>query len=53
MKIGDEDGEFDESMVSIGSVSKRHHIPKLCATHWSARVSTLSALIALLLRHWV
>ena len=40
-KIGDEDDEFDESMVAIESGSKRHHIPKLCATRWSARVSTL------------
>ena len=26
--------------------SKRHHIPKFCATHWIAGVSTLSALMA-------
>ena len=45
LKIGDEDDEFDESMVVIESDSKRHHIPKFCATRWSARVSTLSALI--------
>ena len=41
----DEDYEFDESMVAIESSSKRHHIPKFCATCWSARASTLSALI--------
>ena len=32
LKIGDEDDEFDESMVAIESRSKRHHIPKFCAT---------------------
>ena len=33
-------------MVAIPSGSKKHHIPKFCAAHWSARASTLSALIA-------
>ena len=46
LKIGDEDDEFDESMVAIESGSKRYHIPKFFTTRWSARVSTLSALIA-------
>ena len=32
--------------MAIESGSKRHHIPKFCATRWSAGVSTLSALIA-------
>ena len=45
LKIGDENDEFDESMMAIESGSKRHHIPKFCATRWSARASTLSALI--------
>ena len=46
MKIGDEDDELGESMVAIEAGSRRHHVPKFCATRWSARVSTLSALIA-------
>ena len=33
-------------MVAVESGSKRHHIPQLCATRWSARVSTLLALVA-------
>ena len=46
LKIGDEDDEPGESMVAIEAGSRRHHVPKFCATHWSARVSTFSALIA-------
>ena len=46
LKIGGEDDEFDESMVAIESGSKRHHIPKFCATCWNESVSTLSSLIA-------
>ena len=46
LKIGDEDDELGESMVAIEAGSRRHHVPKFCATRWSARVSTLSALIA-------
>lgn len=33
-------------MVAIEAGSRRHHLPKFCATRWSARVTTLSALIA-------
>ena len=46
LKIVDEDDEFDKSKVAIESGSKRHHIPKFCATRWIERVSTLLALIA-------
>jgi len=31
--------------VAIEAGSKRHHMPKFCATRWRARVSTLLALI--------
>ena len=37
---------LSESTAEIEAGSRRHHVPKFCATRWSARVSTLSALIA-------
>ena len=33
-------------MTEIEAGSRRYHVPKFCATRWSARVRTLSALIA-------
>ena len=38
--------ELSESMTEIEAGSRRYHVPKFCATHWSARVRTLSALMA-------
>ena len=44
--IEDDDDELSGSMTEIEAGSRRFHVPKFCATRWSARVSTLSALIA-------
>ena len=42
----EDDDELSESMTEIEAGSRRYDVPKFCATHWSARVRTLSALIA-------
>ena len=42
----EDDDELSESMTEIEAGSRRYHVPKFCATRWSARVRTLSALIA-------
>lgn len=42
----DDNYKFSESLTEIEAGSRRLHVPKFCATRWSARVSTLSALIA-------
>ena len=41
----DED-EQDESAKTLEEGSKRQTVPKFCATRWSAKVTTLSALLA-------
>ena len=41
----DEDEE-DESAKTLEEGSKRQTVPKFCATRWSAKVTTLSALLA-------
>ena len=41
----DEDEE-DESVKTMEEGSKRQTVPKFCATRWSAKVTTLSALLA-------
>ena len=41
----DEDVE-DESAKTLEEGSKRQTVPKLCASRWSAKVTTLSALLA-------
>ena len=38
--------DLSESMAEIEAGSRRHHVPKFCATRWSARICTISALIA-------
>jgi hypothetical protein len=42
----DSDNELMISETLIDKASKKHLVPKLCETRWTARVNTLSALIA-------
>ena len=42
----EEDDDLAESVAAIKQGAKRRSIPKFCATRWSARVSTLSAMLA-------
>ena len=41
-----DENEEDESAKTLEEGSKRQTVPKLCATRWSAKVTTLSALLA-------
>jgi hypothetical protein len=42
----EEDDDLAESVTAIKKGAKRKSVPKFCATRWSARVSTLSAMLA-------
>ena len=42
----EDDDQLSGSMAEIEAGARRRHVPKFCATRWSARVSTLSALMA-------
>ena len=42
----DEDEEDESAKTSREEGSKRQTVPKFCATRWSAKVTTLSALLA-------
>ena len=42
-----------ESMTEIEAGSRRYHVPKFCATRWSARVRTLSFQISALIAKYV
>ena len=41
-----DEGELSESAEAIKEGGKNKTVPKFCATRWTARVSTLSALLA-------
>ena len=43
--MSDEDEE-DESSKTLEEGSKRQTVPKFCATHWSAKVTTRSVRLA-------
>ena len=42
----DDTGDLSESAQSIREGGKKKMVPKFCATRWTARVSTLSAILA-------
>ena len=42
----EEDDDLAESVTAIKKGAKRKSVPKFCATRWSARVCTLSAMLA-------
>ena len=47
-----DDDELADSVTTIKSGAKRKSVPKCCATRWSARVCTLSAMLAKYPRYW-
>ena len=42
----DEEDEEDESAKTLEEGSKQKTVPKFCASHWSAKATTPSALLA-------
>jgi hypothetical protein len=44
--VGDTDDEKVESNINISNAFSKNLLPKLCETRWSARVDTLSVILA-------